>query len=505
MDQMSMEFFDHMEAGLALLEIITNEAGEQDMQFLFANEYYAVRYGHTPQSIKNQLFSIVDPHDVAWIPMFAEVAFRKIPAYPFESYSVDWEMYAHSQLFSPKEGQVAIILHDRNNFVKEEIAKEREEQGTRLLMGTMPEGLCYGRAVSDESGELVDIDCIVVNEAFEIFMGLRVGSLQGNRFFELYPEGPKADLVQINQAMRSKKTMTFIREGVTGHIIEFSLYPQEQDQLVVIVRDVTERVKAEQELAQAHKTILSSISYAGKIQRNLLPGEEAFQKAFKDYSVIWEPRDIVGGDILWLKSFEQGSVLCVCDCTGHGTSGALLTMLVASAFDDYVEEDNCCDTAGILWNLEQKLVSVFNRKSGDDSYDNKDGCDLAVLFIAKEGNVRISSSHMHVYICDGKEVTQLKGQRIFIGEGEIKEKQDIEVIEIPANPDNTFYIASDGLTDQPGGPHSRPYGYGEFKRIILENHDEEQAAISDKIWNAFEAWRGAEARVDDFELISFKI
>lgn len=505
MNSVPLQFFNHMEAGVALLEVVTNEEGKQDLKFLFANEFYAVRCGYTPETIVDELYSTVVCYDLAWISMFAEVALGKREAYTFESYSVGWKMYAHSQLFSPKEGQAAIIIHDRGSFVKEEIEKEREEHGTRLLMGTIPEGVCYGKVIYNESGEIVDIDCIVVNEAFEKFLGLRVASLQGNCFYGLYPDGSKEDLVRINQAMGTMKTITYIRKGVNGHIIEFSLYPQAQDQLVVFVRDVTERVKSERQLEEAHKTIMTSIHYAGKIQENILPEEDAFRRAFSDYSVIWKPRDIVGGDIYWLKSFEQGSVLCVCDCTGHGTSGALLTMLVAAAFDNYVKEENCGDTAGILWNLEQRLVSVFSRKHGTENYDNKDGCDSAVLFIAKDGSVRISSAHMHVYVCDGREVTQMKGQNIYIGEGDLEAKQDIATVVVPANPENKFYIASDGLSDQPGGPKNRPYGYGELKRIILENHKEKQSVISGKIWAAFEAWRGMEPRVDDFELVSFKI
>lgn len=504
-ESFSLDLFHNMDAGVALYEMVTDDNGNLDMKFLFANEYYASRVNSTPENVINQSFTKLVPNDVAWIPMFAEVAFRKREAYTFESYSAEVNIYAHTQLFSPKYGQVVIIVHDRTQFVKNEIVKEREEQGTRLMMATMPEGLCYGVAVYNESGEVVDVNCIIVNEAFEMFMGVRVGSLQGKNFFELYPNNPKTDLVQINKAMKLNEVVTFIRDASIDCINEVSLYPQKNNQLIVIMRDVTKRVKAERELKQAHKTILSGIHYASKIQQNILPKERVFDEAFSDYSIIWKPCDMVGGDIYWIKNFEEGTVLCVCDCTGHGIPGALLTMLVVTTFDDYLTESNCADTAGILWNLEQKLVSVFNRKLGEEGYENKDGCDLAALFIAKDGNVTISSAHTHVYICDGKEVTQLKGQRIFIGEGSINSKDDIKVIQIPNNPDNKFYIASDGLSDQPGGPNNRPYGYREFKKIILENHNEKQSVISNKIWNAFETWRGDEIVVDDVELISFKL
>jgi serine phosphatase RsbU (regulator of sigma subunit) len=261
------------------------------------------------------------------------------------------------------------------------------------------------------------------------------------------------------------------------------------------------------EAEAAAEAIISSIVYASKIQRSLLPKEHVFQNAFSDYSVVWNPRDIVGGDIYWAKTFNNGTVLCVCDCTGHGTSGALLTMLVASALDSTVEEHNCRDTAAIMWHLEKSLVHVLSMDIGALGTNGnaiRDGCDLALLFVARDGSVTLSSSHTHVFVCDGNEVNQIRGQNIYIGEGRLTSKDDIRITNIPANPDNKFYIASDGLFDQPGGASKNPFGYTAFKRIILENHGEKQSVISARICAAFEEYRGMEPRVDDFELITFK-
>jgi len=246
-----------------------------------------------------------------------------------------------------------------------------------------------------------------------------------------------------------------------------------------------------------HTDVVSGVEYAGKIQKNLLPPESIFREAFSDYHVIWHPRDIVGGDIYWIKNFDEGVVLCVCDCTGHGTSGALLTMLVMSALEATVQPNNCSDTANIVWKIDERLFQVFNMKTGD-------GCDLAVLFIAKDGSITLSAGHTNVFICNGKDVQRIRGQKIFVGEGNLNCKEDVKMIRIPANPNNKFYIASDGLFDQPGGESSVPFGYKVFEKIILENHDKEQSIISGKIWDAFEEYRGMEPRVDDFELITFK-
>ena len=266
----------------------------------------------------------------------------------------------------------------------------------------------------------------------------------------------------------------------------------------------SEREKAKNELGEAHETILAGIEYANKIQSNLLPTDTVFKNVFSDYSTIWAPRDVVGGDIYWLKEFHSGSVLCVCDCTGHGTPGALLTMLVVSTLESVVWPSNCRDTANTIWQLEQRLSEVFNVEERTDDFDVKDGCDLAVLFISNDGSVTISAAHTDVYVCNGDAVTRHKGQKMYVGEGKIKDKDDIESIYIDYNPDNRFYIASDGLFDQPGGEKGIPFGYRRFEKIIAEHNKKTGADISEKLWQAFEEYRGAEARVDDFQLVTFK-
>jgi serine phosphatase RsbU (regulator of sigma subunit) len=282
------------------------------------------------------------------------------------------------------------------------------------------------------------------------------------------------------------------------------------------LRDMVDKLKnminvAEEKTAEAENAkdiILSGITYASKIQSSLLPKPELLAETFNDYSVIWNPRDIVGGDLYWMKHFDDGAVLCVCDCTGHGTPGALLTMLVASALESVVKTNNYKDTADIIWSLEKRLVHLLqvqtHRGTGAKIEDIHDGCDIAVLYIDKSADVCVSAGNTHVFVCDGEQVNQIKGQRIFVGEGNIQSKDEIITVKIPANPDNKFYVASDGLYDQIGGEAGVPFGYNRFKRLIFENHALPQSDISNIIWQDFENYRGEQPRRDDFQLISFK-
>jgi len=271
-----------------------------------------------------------------------------------------------------------------------------------------------------------------------------------------------------------------------------------------------ERKKA-QLVAEKHQILIDSINYASVIQKGILPKDAVFAQAFADYSVIWNPRDTVGGDIYWVKNFDKGALLAVCDCTGHGVPGALLTALTVSSLEEIVDEDSCADPASVIYMLDQKLARIFEAETGADTGEKgkrkihiKNGCDLAVLFIAKDGEVTIASGNINVFICDGSEVSRIKGQRIYVGEGKLKSSEDVNTTMIPASANNKFYISSDGMYDQVGGTHGNSFGYTTFKKLILDNHNETQNSISDKIWNAFEAYRGNHIRLDDFELITFR-
>ena len=293
-----------------------------------------------------------------------------------------------------------------------------------------------------------------------------------------------------------------IKKSVNSAAVDLDTYLTEKQ------RAENDAHRAELAKGQAEavaEAMLSSARYANKIQRNLLPQNNVFEEAFSDYSVIWHPRDIVGGDFYWLKNFEEGAILCVCDCTGHGTPGALLTMLVASTLETLISEGRRTDTAEILFLLDQRLSTVLNAKADDVfSMEINDGCDLVVMHVAKDGSVSMSAGNINVFTCDGNEVVRYRGQPLFVGEGRLKSKEEVEVVKIPANPQNKFYVASDGLSDQIGGAFVKQFGYKALENIILDNHDESQESISQRIWNAFEEFRGEEPRRDDFQLITFK-
>ena len=50
-------------------------------------------------------------------------------------------------------------------------------------------------------------------------------------------------------------------------------------------------------LKEASEVIASSIQYASRIQRSILPESTLVESTLSDYFILWEPRDVVSGDV----------------------------------------------------------------------------------------------------------------------------------------------------------------------------------------------------------------
>jgi len=502
------DYFANWGDSYFLMELVDRD-GTEDLKFISANEGGAhLLFVEFETLIGSYYCDYEGAKD--WAPFYIDVA--KTGAYIInEAYNHVLGRFMSCMVFSPAVGLATMIAVDRTSIWEKEQSLRGRADDMASLFASMTTGLCIGKLIRDDEGKAFDMRFETVNLRYELINGYPSGSVQGKLLSELVGNDSNFyKYVEIADNMSKMNYNKYI--PLSGATVEVHCYSQGDDVVVFSENDVTEKVKAEQALAKSQaqlatqlQTINESIEYASVIQRNILPDADLFKQVFTDFSIRWDPRDVVGGDMYWIKTFEAGTVLVLADCTGHGTPGALLTMLVASAFEDMVNEENCHDPAQLIWNLEQRLLGIFGARSDVAGASLKDGCDLAVMFIAKDKSISLSSCNTSVFVCDGEKVERVKGQYIFIGEGKLQSKDELNVMKIPYNENNKFYLSSDGLFEQPGGEKERKYGYRKFEKLILENHKESQTVISDKIWDAFEKFKGSHRRVDDYELISFKL
>ncbi len=265
----------------------------------------------------------------------------------------------------------------------------------------------------------------------------------------------------------------------------------------------------QKDLEETHRHTKESIEYSSLIQRSIIPSKELFAKYFKDYFVIWNPKDIVGGDIyLFNEISEDECIFMIIDCTGHGVPGAFVTMLVKALereiFSNITNNIGNINTAYILKKFNKEMKSIL-KQDNNDAISNA-GFDGAILYYnKKEKVIKFSGANNELFIVKDDELSSIKGNRHSIGyrSSDVNYEFTEHIIDVEDN--MKFYITTDGYLDQNGGEKGFPFGKKRFKNIIQECNNEEFINQQEIFLDTLYEYQGKEETNDDITLISFKI
>ena len=273
---------------------------------------------------------------------------------------------------------------------------------------------------------------------------------------------------------------------------------------VVVITDVTEQKLAERKLAFALAQIQESVDYASNIQRATLPAEGFLDLAFADHFVIWEPRDVVGGDIYWLLPIEGGFMLGVADCTGHGVPGAFVTLVASSAIRHAIASHPDGDPAQVIAAMNHFIKEVLAQYADDAISD--DGLELGLCrIIDGHDEMTFAGARFSLWVVDNGEMREVKGDKTGVGYKDVPLKLTLKNHTVACGDGAGFYMFSDGFNDQIGGPRRRGFG----KRKILDHLSrlcaEPMAMQRDAVMSVFSEHQGDEERRDDLTMIGFKL
>jgi len=270
-------------------------------------------------------------------------------------------------------------------------------------------------------------------------------------------------------------------------------------------------------IQKKNEDITSSIEYAERIQRAMLPVKKEITKHLENNFILFKPRDIVSGDFYWFAYENDKIIITAADCTGHGVPGAFMSMIGAETLTTIVNKG--VTKAGEILDLQNKYIRSALKQ---ETSDNQDGMDMALCVIDKKaGTIEFAGAKNPLLYIHNDELLKIKADKQAIGGRQIrsilrKKKKD-EVSEKPELFKTTtlkikspmwFYLFSDGYQDQFGGKDGRKFMIKRMKKMIFENHKkpmDEQKQILD---NAIEDWKhnyGEYEQTDDILVIGFKL
>ncbi len=273
------------------------------------------------------------------------------------------------------------------------------------------------------------------------------------------------------------------------------------------------------ELELKNKAITDSINYAGKMQSALLPSEETIQTCLKDSFIFFKPRNIVSGDFYWSTQKKQYTIVAAADCTGHGVPGAFMSMLSMTLMSEIVNKTKIIDAAQILNTLREKIIQLLAAKHAE----SKDGMDIALLVFNKENNsLQYAGAHNPLYrlVSRKNKLTETeksfvskendkyylmhyKANRFHVGKSNYSETKFTNH-NIKYNPDDIFYIFSDGFPDQFGGKDERKFMYGPFKKLILDIADKSMKEQETLLNEAISKWMHGYEQTDDMLIFGIR-
>ena len=269
----------------------------------------------------------------------------------------------------------------------------------------------------------------------------------------------------------------------------------------IIIAQQKSEVEAQKHLVEEKQNeILDSITYAKRLQEAILPPNEFVNSNLPDNFIYYQPKDIVAGDFYWAEKINDLFFIAAADSTGHGVPGALVSIVCSNALNRTIKEFKLTETGKILDKTRELVLETFEKSTSEV----KDGMDISLLCIDyKNKNIFWSGANNPLWYIQDNALKEIKADKQPIGKSDYQKPFTTHQIEYKVN--TTFYLFTDGLADQFGGPNGKKFKYKQFSDLLIKNNNLSQKQQADIINKSFLDWKGDLEQVDDVCVIGIKI
>lgn len=277
-----------------------------------------------------------------------------------------------------------------------------------------------------------------------------------------------------------------------------------QEMLQDKLEERTKEVVNQKELLEVkNKDITASIEYAKNIQKAMLPAPDSLSGLFSEAFVLFKPRDIVSGDFYWVEKFGTKVIVACADCTGHGVPGAFMSLIAGALLKEVCNMNAVHSPEKILFALDKELKNMVNKNESEFGID--DGMDISIVEFDTETKVlRASGARRPIIIYQNGQRIELKGDRQSIGGSEHDEKS-FTVHTLQLTDGDSFYMFSDGFSDQFGGAKGKKLKFKGVIDVIESSHSLSMNDQGASMKTFFKQWIGNYEQIDDVIMLGVRI
>lgn len=253
---------------------------------------------------------------------------------------------------------------------------------------------------------------------------------------------------------------------------------------------------------QKHNDLTESIEYARRIQKAVLVDEEEIKKFFPDSFLWYKPKDIVSGDFYFFEKINEYLLIAVADCTGHGVPAGFLSMLGMNILTHIVTDRNITSPASVLLELDNQVLRAL--RIPIEFKGISEGIDIGIVTInTKTGEVYFSGALRPLYFFRKGVFTQYHANKFTIGDCyDADKKFTSEVIKLQAG--DIFYLTTDGINDQFGGPLGKRFTGHRVIKLLHEVSAKPMREQKELIIQAITQWQGSGFQVDDITVLGIQ-
>lgn len=271
-------------------------------------------------------------------------------------------------------------------------------------------------------------------------------------------------------------------------------------ELVQSYQELERRVEERtHELQQRNVELTDNIQYAKRVQSAMLPPDWLVNGLLPENFIFYRPRSIVSGDFYWIDD-KKGTVFAgVADCTGHGVTGALLSIMCSNVLNRIVNEFGILETGPMLDKARELVRETFAKGQG-----MRDGMDISLCAIDRvRRTVMWSGAHSDLWYVHRGRLIPLKAHKQPIGRSDLHTRFPTHHLHLERG--DMLYLMTDGFADQFGGTHGKKFRSRQLQELLMGIHIFPLSDQKRFLEQAFDRWKGPLEQVDDVTIMGIRL
>lgn len=261
-----------------------------------------------------------------------------------------------------------------------------------------------------------------------------------------------------------------------------------------------------------NKDVMDSIHYAKYIQGSMLPSSKTMNSLFSENFILYKPKDVVAGDFYWTEKIDNKAAIAVCDCTGHGVPGAMVSIVACNALNRAVKEFKLSNPALIFDKVNELMQETFSKSD----YEVRDGMDASLCLLDYDTmQIHIACANNPIWIVSQPknnsnitnepwQLAQINADKKPIGRFN-DESAPFTLKTISVQKGDIVYLFSDGYADQFGGPKGKKFKYKQLQDLLISLANLPLSEQNNFLNKTITNWQGNLEQVDDILIIGIKI